>query len=236
MTVRLLSYNIHSGWGLDRKHDYQRLNRLLEEHKIDIALLQEVDTRPPNRPTEKDVADLCGDRFPHFVAGPTVEEEAGWYGNAVLSRFPVLGHETVDISMPGREPRNIMEVLIDTHQGILRVLNTHKGLNHGERKRQLEKLHVLIDRESDLPLFVSGDINEWHTSSRAMRELNSSLHSEKVGATFPTWFPLFHLDRIWCRPDAIIKQACVLKNAKTRFFSDHYPVLVELDALRGQKD
>lgn len=235
MPIRILSYNIHSGWGRDGKHDYQRLNRLFVEQNIDVVLLQEVDTRPPNRPTEQDVADLCGDRYPHFVAGMAVKNDHGWYGNAVMSRFPVLGHETVDVSLRGREPRNIMEVVVNTHRGILRLLNTHKGLNQGERRHQLEKLHVLIERERELPVFVGGDINEWHTSSEVMNRLNNALHSVKVGATFPTWCPLLHLDRIWCRPAGIIKSAKILKNRATKIYSDHYPVLAILEDLKTEE-
>jgi endonuclease/exonuclease/phosphatase family metal-dependent hydrolase len=228
MAVKVISYNIHGGWGLDGRHDYARINSLLEAEEADIVLLQEVDTRPPARSTAQDIRDLCGRRFPHFLAGKTIENEDGWYGNAVMSRFEILGHETVDISMPGFEPRNIMEVVIRTPDGVLRVLNTHKGLNHGERRRQFEKLHTLLVRENELPVLVGGDLNEWQTSTRALRELNRFLKPVRLPRTFPVRFPLFHLDRLWCRPENLIREATVLKNRQTRLYSDHFPVCAQL--------
>lgn len=228
MPIRILTYNIHGGTGIDGRHDYRRLNELLERSEIDIALLQEVDTRPAKRRTEDDIAALCGSRYPHFAAGISVETQSGWFGNAILSRFHIISCETIDITIPGHEPRNIMEAIIDTPEGALRVLNTHKGLNHGERRQQLQKLYHLLDRHIALPLFIGGDINEWHTSSTAMNELNSALRHVVVGRTFPSFLPIFHLDRIWCRPDGIIRKAGVLKGRGTVRFSDHLPVLAEL--------
>ena len=39
------------------------------------------------------------------LAGPTLLRADGHYGNAVLTRLPVLDAATVDLSVPGREPR-----------------------------------------------------------------------------------------------------------------------------------
>lgn len=228
MSIRIVTYNIHGGWGRDRVHDYERINRFLEKQEVDIALFQEVDTRPPNRPTEKDVADLSGSRFPYFIAAPAVRKTHGWYGNAILSRFPVLGHEVVDITVKGREPRNIIDAVIGTPEGTLRVINTHKGLKRRERFQQMEKLNTLLKRESDMPLFLAGDINEWHTAAHVIKRLNALLHPVKVGATFPTICSVFHLDRIWCRPRGLIRHANVLKTPETKIYSDHFPVMADI--------
>lgn len=65
------------------------------------------------------IADLCGDHFPHFVPAPTIWEPSGWYGNAVLSRFPVSRYNVTDITEKNRSPRNIQEVFLDTPHGQL---------------------------------------------------------------------------------------------------------------------
>jgi len=228
MSIRILSYNIHGGRGTDGIRDYRRLNHILDEHDIGIALLQEVDMRPKARGSECDMAKIYADRYPHFIAGMAVREVDGWFGNAILSRYPVLDSETIDITVPGHEPRNIIEAIINTPEGPLRVLNTHKGLSHGERRKQLQKLYHLLDRHIALPLFIGGDINEWHTSSKAMRELNTSLCPIRLGRTFPSFFPLFHLDRMWCRPAGILNAARTLNDRRVRKYSDHLPVVAEL--------
>lgn len=233
MSIRILSYNIHGGTGIDRIHDYVRINQFFEKQDIDIALLQEVNTRPAERSTEQDIANLCGDRFKTFIPGISVQSDDGWYGNAILSRFPCRTHEIIDISYPGREPRNIMEAVLETDQGPLRVLNTHKGLKHRERISQLKMLHKMLDRYPDLPLFLGGDLNIWHTSVRSLQDINETLYSVKTGGTFPTWFfwPILQLDRVWCRPDHLIKHAETLHTPETKIYSDHYPILIELDDL-----
>src|SRR4051794_33559298 len=87
--IRVLTYNIHGALGRDGERDFGRIGYFLEKEKIDIALIQELNTLPQTRSTEKDIGDLCSGRFSFFVAAPTVVGPYGWYGNAVLSRFPV---------------------------------------------------------------------------------------------------------------------------------------------------
>lgn len=228
MTIRLLTYNIHGGTGIDRKHDYQRIGAFLKNQAIDIALIQEMDTRPPARSTQQDIEDICTDHFPYFFPAVSVAEKEGWYGNAVLSRYKAQRHDVIDISVKKREPRNIQEVFFETPEGQLHVMNTHKGLRRGERHQQMAKLDILLQRKSDIPLIVGGDINEWNSYSGALRKLDKSLSAVSTKATFPTIFPLFKLDRLWCRPHTMIKSVRTLKTPETKIFSDHYPVLAEL--------
>lgn len=229
MTVRLLTYNIHGGTGIDGRHDYRRIGRFLEQQAVDIALIQEMDTRPRHRNTMEDIAELCGDHFPFFMPAPSVVQPHGWYGNALLSRYPARRHEVIDITVIGREPRNIQEAFFETPEGLLHVLNTHKGLRTHERRKQMGLLGRLLQRKSDVPLIVGGDINEWHNYSGALKKLNQTLTAIPVGATFPTRFPVFHLDRLWCRPHGIIESVKIVKTPETRLYSDHYPVLAELE-------
>lgn len=225
--IRIMSYNVHGGKGCDRRRDYSRIGLFLEKCEADIVLLQEVDTRKSKDPLE-DMEKLTGRRFKHFIPGGTIFTEKGWYGNAVMSRFPAAKTTIMDISQSGREPRNIMEVFITTDEGLLHVVNTHKGLAKAERGFQLAKLHELLSRKSDVPLIVGGDINEWHASAAALRELNKMLTPLNLGPTYPTIMPVFHLDRLWCRPGTMISRYGALRTKETRLYSDHYPVMADI--------
>lgn len=230
-TIRILTYNIHSALGRDLKRDYARIGRFLAAWKIDIALLQEVETRPAK--ARKQAADalteLAAGHFHEIVPGPTrVQPDQGWFGNAILSRFPILGHEVVDISVKGREPRNIMDAQVRTDHGILRVMNLHKGLSRVERYSQLEKLEILLARQPEMPLVVGGDVNEWFFAADMLKRLNGSLFGCRTAPTFPVAMPIFHLDRIWCRPARLTMRCRRLKTPETKIYSDHYPVLSEL--------
>lgn len=233
MTIRIVTYNIHSGVGVDGVQSYKRIGRFLAERKVDIALLQEMDTRPQHRNTEQDIAALCEPQFHGLVPSPAVYGAHGWYGNAVLTRFPVTFSQTIDVSHFGRQPRNIQEVVLDTDEGPLHVLNTHKGLKRIERREQIKKLGLHLQQPSEIPLVVGGDFNEWQLFSRHLHKLNRLLTPHPVGPTFPTHWPLLRLDRFWSRPGTIVQSARVLKTPETRRYSDHYPIELNISLAGG---
>lgn len=228
---RVISYNIHSGVGTDKRQDYRRIGSYLAEQRADIVMLQEMNTRSPERDTRTDIRDICADKVFELVPSPALEESTGWYGNALLTRFPVLEHHTLDVSQQGVEPRNIQTVELMTPKGPLTVINTHKGLKKRERRSQFEKLHEYISSRmacKSSPVILGGDFNEWQFFTRAFRHLDSVLQQHKVGATFPSVFPLFSLDRFWTSPGIRLSGIKKLKNSQTRIFSDHLPIQADI--------
>tara|TARA_Y100000780_G_scaffold151356_1_gene136256 strand:+ start:3288 stop:3989 length:702 start_codon:yes stop_codon:yes gene_type:complete len=227
-----VTYNIHSGIGRDKKHDYKRIGQFLASSGADVVLLQEMDTRPPERDTAQDVRDICAENTFKLIPSPAIREADGWYGNAILTRFDVLSNDTVDVSQSGRQPRNVQIVELKTEKTPLTVVNTHKGLKKLERRSQFSLLHEHLSqrlKEKQTPLVLAGDFNEWQFFSKAFKGLNSLLFQQKVGATFPSHFPVFSLDRVWVTDDIKVKACRKLKNAKTRVYSDHLPVLIDIE-------
>ncbi|APD95202.1 endonuclease [Alteromonas mediterranea] len=229
---RIVTYNIHSGIGRDKKQDYKRIGQFLASSGADVVLLQEMDTRPPERDTAQDVRDICAENTFKLIPSPAIREADGWYGNAILTRFDVLSNDTVDVSQSGRQPRNVQIVELKTEKTPLTVVNTHKGLKKLERRSQFSLLHEHLSqrlKEKQTPLVLAGDFNEWQFFSKAFKGLNSLLFQQKVGATFPSHFPVFSLDRVWVTDDIKVKACRKLKNAKTRVYSDHLPVLIDIE-------
>tara|TARA_Y100001968_G_scaffold179257_2_gene164051 strand:- start:1676 stop:2377 length:702 start_codon:yes stop_codon:yes gene_type:complete len=227
-----VTYNIHSGIGRDKKHDYKRIGQFLASSGADVVLLQEMDTRPPERDTAQDVRDICAENTFKLIPSPAIREADGWYGNAILTRYDVLSNDTVDVSQSGRQPRNVQIVELKTEKTPLTVVNTHKGLKKLERRSQFSLLHEHLSqrlKEKQTPLVLAGDFNEWQFFSKAFKGLNSLLFQQKVGATFPSHFPVFSLDRVWVTDDIKVKACRKLKNAKTRVYSDHLPVLIDIE-------
>ena len=228
---RIVTYNIHSGIGRDKKHDYKRIGQFLANSGADVVLLQEMDTRPSERNTAQDIKDICADNTFDLIPSPAIREPEGWYGNAILTRFDVLNPDTVDVSQRGRQPRNVQVVELKTEKTPLTVVNTHKGLKKLERRSQFSLLHEHLShrlKERQTPLVLAGDFNEWQFFSKAFKGLNELLSQQKVGATFPSHFPVFALDRVWVSDDIKVKSCRKLKNAKTRIYSDHLPVLIDI--------
>ncbi|MES3039124.1 MAG: endonuclease/exonuclease/phosphatase family protein [Bdellovibrionota bacterium] len=229
MTIKVVTYNIHGGKGTDRERDYSRIGLFLKNQNVDIALIQEMNVREPSGLSAREILDIKSDHFSEFIPAPTVSHDDGWYGNAILSRYPVTKTTIIDISKIGREPRNILEVFIDTPKGPLHVINTHKGLSPSERSVQMRMLNELLTKKSEVPLIVGGDINQWHAYSGDLKKLNEALNPLKTGPTFPTIMPVFHLDRMWCRPSNLVQSIKVLKTRETKYYSDHYPLIAELN-------
>lgn len=235
--IRIASYNIHSGVGTDEIQDYRRIGEFLKRENIDVALMQEVDTRSIERDTETDINNLRTDHFAHLISSPALVTENGWYGNAILSRFDVKAKRTIDVSYGGFQPRNIQEAILATPGGDLRVINTHQGLKRVERRQQFTMLgEHIVDGNKDvdqsihqMPLIVGGDFNEWQLFSRSLKIIDDILTQHKVGATFPTRWPLFRLDRIWSYPSNLVKTIKILKTKETKYYSDHYPILLEIE-------
>lgn len=234
MKIRILTYNIHGAVGTDKYRNFERIGHFLKKQDIDIALLQEFDTRPQHRDTEKDIQAIQVDHFNFFEGAPTIKSPHGWYGNATFSKFPILRSSIIDISTPGREPRNILDSFIKTPEGLLHVVNTHKGLKLSERSLQYAILHKLLDVECEIPLIVGGDVNEWALVGEPLKKMNEVIKPISPGPTFPTFYPLFRLDRMWCRPSNLVTHAEVLKTVETRTYSDHYPILAELEVYSSQ--
>ncbi|MCA9016227.1 MAG: hypothetical protein KDA77_12915, partial [Planctomycetaceae bacterium] len=89
-TLRILCYNIHYGQGTDGKYDVARLAKVIERTKPDLVALQEVDVgvkRSGRVHEAQKLSELTGleVRF-----GPTQHFEGGLFGNAVLTRLPIL--------------------------------------------------------------------------------------------------------------------------------------------------
>lgn len=229
---RIISYNIHSGVGLDKVQSYKRIGALLKKHQVDFALLQEMDTRSPERSTHQDISDLCAEHFSQLVPSPALTEQHGWYGNAILSRFPVTQQTSFDVSQPGVQPRNIQKVEIATPEGPLCLVNTHKGLKKKERKAQFAMLADYLDgyqQQHQVQLLLAGDFNEWQFFTSAFKRLNQNLQQHKVAATFPTFWPIFSLDRVWTNRYLKVINCQVLKTPETRYYSDHYPILIDIE-------
>ena len=88
--LRVMTYNIHHGEGLDGKVDLLRIAQLIQREGADIVALQEVDkgvARTARRDLPAELAALTGMTC---VFSNNFPFQGGEYGNAVLTRFPVL--------------------------------------------------------------------------------------------------------------------------------------------------
>ena len=91
MHLRLVTYNIHKGiGGGDRRYRPERIIETLAHVQADIAFLQEVDEDVPRSRHDMQAELLAAELgFSHLAFQRNVTLKKGWYGNAILSRFPL---------------------------------------------------------------------------------------------------------------------------------------------------
>jgi endonuclease/exonuclease/phosphatase family metal-dependent hydrolase len=144
----------------------------------------------------------------------------------------------LDLTYRSREPRGALDVDLDVAGTEVRIIATHLGLRPGERRHQVQRiLESVADQREGLTVLV-GDINEWLISGRPLRWLHRRFGQSRALRTFPAWFPLFALDRIWVHPRQAMLEVVARDTPEARIASDHLPVRAELalDASDPRRD
>jgi len=233
-SVRVVTYNIHSCVGVDRRYDPSRISTVLQEIDADIACLQEVAaSRRSERHADQwaylGVATGC-----RVVTGTGVCQPRLRFGNAILSRFPVLAARLIDLTVAGHEPRGAIDADLLIGERVLRVIATHFGLHAAERRQQANQLMAALreplpaKRREAHAVLLMGDLNEWRGRRGAIRSLDRSLGPSAAAPTFPSWMPVLALDRIYADGPAVLSDVGVYRSPLARLASDHLPLVGRL--------
>lgn len=231
--IRLLCFNIHGGRSLDGKRDLGRVHGLMQRLDIDIGVFQEIETRPSRGGLSDDLQTLAGPERPYYLICPSMQEGAGWYGNLIVSRYPIIRGLLHNLEThPSLEPRHAADALVQLPWGRLRVIGTHLSLSIFERRseaKNLLRLMQAVEEEERSPILLMGDINEWQVLSSLLRYLNRHLTPLPCKPTFPSVCPVFRLDRVWHDAPGIKVTAHRLSGKGIRKLSDHLPLVIELE-------
>jgi endonuclease/exonuclease/phosphatase family metal-dependent hydrolase len=100
-----------------------------------------------------------------------------------------------------------------------------------ERRRQTQSLLRILREGHEGYDFtvVLGDINEWRPRGFATYSLDRYLGKAPTPRTFPSYFPVFALDRIWVTPKPSLLHIKAVNHGLARLASDHLPVLATVD-------
>ena len=226
---RVATYNVHKCVGLDRRCDPARVAATIRELNADLIGLQEVDNRSDGNSESAQMKFLAREAGYEAIPGPTIKRPNGHYGNVLLTRWPVIAKQEIDLCFSCREPRGAIDALLLVRGEQVEVMVTHLGLSFSERWFQIARLVDAI-KEKTSPLFILlGDINEWFPTGRGLKLLHGLLGRPPVTRSYPSWRPFLALDRIWVKPKEALKRVWVHKTRLSRVASDHLPVVAEID-------
>jgi endonuclease/exonuclease/phosphatase family metal-dependent hydrolase len=155
----------------------------------------------------------------------------GEHGNAMLSRWPVVGHQHEDMSDHRFEQRGLLHSEVVVHGIAVHVVVVHLGLIKASRVRQLAQLIRFIDREiaSEAPIIVAGDFNDWGTTARsALGDAGLLAFESDRMATFPSRLPVVQLDYVYARGLTPLS-VDVPRGRIWGRMSDHLPLIAEFD-------
>jgi endonuclease/exonuclease/phosphatase family metal-dependent hydrolase len=251
--VRLVTFNTHHGVGVDHRHDLPRLAKLLASVEADVICLQEVDRYYGDRSEDVDQALLLSRALDMQLAwGPAIDEpRAGdpprrQYGNALLSRLPILVSDVHPLP-GGGEPRSALRTMLELDGGTLWVTATHlttrSAQERGEQVAALGALHsegmaagVLVgdfNARPDAPEL--GTLQERFTDAWDLAEERGDragwrFWRREEGHTHPAHAPHRRIDQVWVSSGVTVAAAQVLDAGGA---SDHLPVMVDLLVASG---
>ena len=231
-TIRVATYNIHRCRGLDGRTSPSRIADVIRTIDPDIIALQEVVGASPRSAGHAE--ELGAQLGMGWVMAPARHLRHALFGNAVLSRLPILHHVQYDLSWKTCEPRCCQRVDIAVGSHTLHLYNVHLGTAYLERRYQASRLVSFVhDRRVGQPKIVLGDFNEW-MRGLATQMLSQRLNSIDLRAhlrrrrTYPAVLPLLHLDHIYYEGKVEVARLELPRTRLALLASDHLPLVAEL--------
>ena len=231
--LRVATYNIHRGRGMDRRVIPSRITEVLRDIDADVVAMQEVIGAGPSG---QDQAEEIGAALGMgWVMASVRHLRKHHFGNVVMSRFPIVHHSQYDLSWRTCEARACQRADLELGGGRrLHVYNVHLGTAVLERRYQATRLASYVhDRRVEGPKVILGDFNEW-MRGLATRTLSSLFESVDLRThlrrrkTYPGIFPVLHLDHIYYEGLVEVRSVELPRNRKALMASDHLPLVANL--------
>ncbi|MEW6228864.1 MAG: alkaline phosphatase, partial [Bacillota bacterium] len=252
--LTVMTYNIHSGIGADLRLDLDRIADLIKAQGADIVGLCEVD-QGTKRSGQVDQARYIAERLGYsYVYGPNYMYGGGAFGNALISRYPVVSsrnHPLPNIHL--NEPRGLLEAQIDVDGSTLNVFVTHLDVEYADSRLAQARAVVEISSRVVGPKIVMGDFNasptgtpeiavmlcHFNDTQQVYRVLVDSTELVKEGLfardylkggyTYDSYDPARRIDYIFTSFDIkVVGDAGAARTPRT-LASDHLPYVATIE-------
>ena len=152
-SLRIMSYNVRNGIGMDSKQDYERVAAVISEVNPDVIALQELDSmtrRSKNTYVLERIARYTG---MNYVYGAAIDYDGGKYGIGIMSKEKPL--KVKNVPLPGSEEARTL-LIVEFKEYVF--LATHLSLTASD---QLASIDIVLKeiKKTKKPVFMAGDMN-----------------------------------------------------------------------------
>ena len=231
-TLRVLSWNIHHGQGVDGALNLPRIAGIISSWEPDIVCLQEVDRQTIRAGGVDQAVELGYLLGMESAFHRCIDHQGGEYGDAILSKFKP--REVRELKLPGKlEQRGLIGVVVNLAGGPLLVCSTH--FDHGrDNPSRLDEARIVVDfaENAAIPVVLAGDLNAL-PESEVLSTLGKVFEIPRHPApTFPADIPERRIDYILHThiPGWQLTETRVVPEPLA---SDHRPVLAVFKRLGG---
>lgn len=237
--IRVLSYNIRHGRGMDEKVDMKRIAGVINAVEPDIVALQEVDRGVERSGKIDEPAELAELTGTEWVFERNIPHQGGDYGNALLTRLPIV--EQKNVHLPSHyegEQRGclVVDLALPEDSGTVRVLATHLDYrpDDGERLASAKLIDEVVAEHPDRPTILMGDLNALPDST-TLERLDRSWTRTTVEPlpTYPSREPTRQIDYILVRPEGNWR-VVEIRVIDEPIASDHRPIFAVLEFVPGE--
>ncbi len=228
--ARVMTYNIHQGLDAGLNMDLEDIIATIEAQHPDILSLNEVNRARANN-GYNDTLGLISKRlgYQYVVFGANFED--GQYGNAILSRYPIVSWENTHYATNTTEVRGLLhaQVLVGSRRP-LDVYSTHfDHIGTPDNARAAQAAEALQRIGSAQTAIFVGDLNATPDAEELQGLYQSQLVDvlDAMGNRYaPTfWSPANErIDYVFVTPDIQILDAAPVESKA----SDHRPIVVDV--------
>jgi endonuclease/exonuclease/phosphatase family metal-dependent hydrolase len=190
--LRLMSWNIHAGKDVSGKDNLDQIAEIINNQRIDIAALQEVDSMTTRSGLRDQLEYMAGKTGLYPVYAKNLDFQGGGYGIGFLSRFrPIRTRHVLLPVIPGREQRGMLEIEVNVGNRIMIIQNTH--LDHlADDSLRFAQAKALTNQR---PHLILGDLNDV-PGSRILNLLGQNMFISSRQFTYPAAQPDRKIDYV----------------------------------------
>ncbi len=233
-TIRVMTYNIHVGVGMDKKLDLPRIAEVINQQRPDLVGLQEVDRGVERTQRIDEIAELAKLTRMDYAFAFNLKYQGGQYGVAILSRAPILATDHhLYLNTREAERRGFIRAEVRIGGHLINFVTTHLDYQYEDGRVFEAKQLLAAMKDVKAPLIIVGDFNDvpaaeaYQLMHESFDDAWSLTKTGDEGFSYPADKPAKRIDYIFTRRVDRIKAKRAWLVATLA--SDHVPVVADLE-------